>query len=533
MRYQRVIVVGGGIGGLTSAALLAKAGVATTLIERAPAVGGKLREVTINGRGIDTGPTVLTMRWLLDDIFAALGTTIDANLSLQPMDILARHAWTKDEGTSGATLDLFADEARSADAIAKFAGPAAGRGYRAFCADARRTYATLEAPFIKSQRPNLPQLIGRISQRGLSGMADLWKLEPYATLWTELGKYFQDPRLRQLFGRYATYCGGSPYMTPATLMLVAHVEQRGVWVIDGGMRRLVDCLATLATQAGADIRTGRHVDEIVVRNGRVGGVRMKDGETLEADAVVFNGDVAALTTGLLGAGAAPSVGRAAAGTRSLSALTLSLVAPASGLPLVRHNVFFSDDYAAEFQDTFKLGRLPRSPTVYVCAQDRLDGATSDGATSDEATPAAGTPERLFCLVNAPPNGDSNRISQEDISRCRSSIFETLRRCGLDVGSPSPDSTMEISTPSDFHHRFPATGGALYGPAPHGTMAAFNRAGTRTKLPGLYLAGGSIHPGPGVPMAMLSGQLAARCLTADLASTRTSRLAVMRGGTSTA
>jgi 1-hydroxycarotenoid 3,4-desaturase len=517
MRSQRVIVVGGGIGGLTTAALLATTGVDTILIERAPRLGGKLRDVTINGQNIDTGPTVLTMRWLLDGIFAALGTSIDAHLTLHPIDILARHAWS-----GGRTLDLFADTDRSAAAIGDFAGASAAHGYHQFCRDARRTYETLEAPFIKSPRPNLPQLIGRISQRGLAGLADLWKLEPYATLWTELGKYFQDPRLRQLFGRYATYCGGSPFMTPATLMLVAHVEQRGVWVIDGGMRRLVDVLATIATRAGASLRTDAHVQEIIVRNGQATGVQLVSGEQLHADAVVFNGDVAALTTGLLGNGSVRAVGPTTVGTRSLSALTLATVAPTRGLPLVRHNVFFSDDYAAEFQDTFRNNRLPQSPTVYVCAQDRLDGAD---------THPAGTPERLFCLVNAPANGDRYQLSQEEVSRCQSSVFAQLQRCGLEVISPPSPASMDISTPSDFHHRFPATGGALYGPAPHGWMAAFNRAGTRTKLPGLYLAGGSIHPGPGVPMAMLSGQLAAQCLTADLASTRTSRLAVMPGGTS--
>jgi 1-hydroxycarotenoid 3,4-desaturase len=437
-------------------------------------------------------------------------------LSLQPLDTLARHAWPQ-----GAVLDLFADLSRSQDAIGRFAGRADAAGYRRMCADAQRTFDTLDLPFMRASRPNLPQLMARIARRGTAGLADLWHLQPYRSMWSELGRYFSDVRLRQLFGRYATYCGGSPFEAAATLLLVTHVEQRGVWVVDGGMRKIVETLAELAIAAGCEIRTHSHVKCLRTANHRVAGVILDDGSELEADAVVFNGDIAALANGLLGTDVARFAPRASNAPRSLSAVTLALTAKTSGLPLSRHNVFFSSDYPREFADI--LGRPGRTaePTIYVCAQDRdaTEGARADGR------------ERLFCLVNAPANGDTVSYSSEELEQWQEVIVTHLRRCGLiiDTSATAP----VFSTPSDFHRRFPATGGALYGPAPHGWTSAFRRAASRTKLAGLYLAGGSVHPGPGVPMAMLSGRLAAQCRIADLASSRTSRPVAMRGGMSTA
>jgi 1-hydroxycarotenoid 3,4-desaturase len=137
------------------------------------------------------------------------------------------------------------------------------------------------------------------------------------------------------------------------------------------------------------------------------------------------------------------------------------------------------------------------------------------------------PERIFCLVNAPPTGDVRRFDPKEIEPCATRTFDHLARCGLRV---APEA-MTVTTPADFARLFPATGGALYGRAPHGWRASFQRPGVRTRLPGFYLAGGSVHPGPGVPMAALSGRAAAACLVADLASTRRSSPVAMRGGTS--
>jgi 1-hydroxycarotenoid 3,4-desaturase len=344
-------------------------------------------------------------------------------------------------------------------------------------------------------------------------------ISPFSTLWRALGEHFRDPRLRQLFGRYATYCGSSPFLAPATLMLVAHVEQDGVWLVAGGMHRIAVALAGLAAARGAVFRYGAEVREVLAEGGRASGVVLASGERIAADAVVVNADAAAVAAGMLGAGVARAAPRIAPAQRSLSAVTWAMRVRAAGFPLVRHNVFFSADYEAEFRDIFRRGALPGEPTVYVCAQDRDDG----GAGGPDG------PERLLCLVNAPATGDQRPFSASEIAQCEERMIRLLARCGLTL-ERAPERT-SITTPEAFDRLFPATGGALYGQATHGAMASFQRPGARTKVPGLYLAGGSTHPGPGVPMAALSGRLAAASVMADRTSSAASRRPAMRGGMS--
>jgi 1-hydroxycarotenoid 3,4-desaturase len=229
-----VIVVGAGMAGLACAIDLAASGFRVTVVERAGRPGGKMREVAVGDARIDSGPTVFTLRWVFDGLFDAAGASLDDHVALKPLDVLARHAWSSAE-----RLDLFADIDRSADAIGDFAGAAEAKGYRAFSAEAGRVFQTLRGAFLTDQ---LTGPIGLSRRVGLANLGALFALRPFETLWTALGDHFSDPRLRQLFGRYATYCGSSPFAAPATLMLIAHVEQDGVWVVEGGMQRLADAM---------------------------------------------------------------------------------------------------------------------------------------------------------------------------------------------------------------------------------------------------------------------------------------------------
>lgn len=506
----RVVVIGCGVAGLAATLELSAKGMAVTALERGAVVGGKLRQLDIRDdagalRGVDSGPTVFTMKPVFEALFEAVGENLDSVLPTRRLKRLARHAWVDD----GATLDLHADAAESEAAIADFAGREEARRFRAFSARARHLHRALEPIFIQAQKPSPLQALRRAPPTA-------WRLAPLLNLWRELGRHFKDPRLRQLFGRYATYCGSSPFRAPATLMLIAQVEQEGVWSVQGGMRRIAETLAALAQARGATLRTDAPVAEILVRGGAASGVRLVGGEIIDADAVVFAGDASALGAGLLGEATTRAARPTPPAARSLSALTLSLVGRAEGLELLRHNVFFSSDYQREFNEIFRDGRIPNEPTVYVCAQDREDSGGTEAAIPGLETPRADgrtTEERLLLLANAPAAGDARDFPDDEIETAAEAMAGVLKRCGLDMKVRTE--AVRTTAPDGFDALFPGTGGALYGRASHGPTAPFQRPGARSRLPRLYLAGGSVHPGPGVPMATLSGRMAAARVIEDL------------------
>jgi 1-hydroxycarotenoid 3,4-desaturase len=487
----KVAVVGAGVGGLSAAIELAAAGHDVEVFEAAAEPGGKMRQLTVAGQGIDAGPTVFTMRWIFDGLLGAAGSTLEEIVGLHRADVLARHAWTQ-----GGRLDLYADRERSAEAIAAFAGNGDARGYRAFCERSADIFGTLRDSFIAAQRPGMVELTRRV---GFTRMDALWRTAPWRSLWSALGDYFEDPRLRQLFGRYSTYVGSSPLSAPATLMLIAHVEQEGVWFVDGGMRGLARALAQVLEGLGGRLHCAAPVEEILVRDGSARGVRVA-GEEHSADAVVFNGDASALGTGLLGSAARGAVAAVQPTQRALSAVTFCALATVRDFPLHYHNVFFAPDYPEEFSAIFRRGDICAAPTVYVCAADRAVGGSPAG------------PERLLLLINAPADGDLQKREPVVLRELRERALRVLADCGARLDFA--DDHCVTTDPAAFAERFPGSGGALYGRAQHGMQASFRRPGARSRIPGLYLAGGSAHPGAGVPMAAMSGRLAAAALLED-------------------
>jgi 1-hydroxycarotenoid 3,4-desaturase len=509
----RVAVIGAGIGGLTSAALLAARGADVTVLEKEDWLGGKARSVAVDGAAIDGGPTVFTYRTVFEEVFAACGARLEDHVTISKAEVLARHWWDDASGH----LDLFADRQASIEAVGRFAGAEAARGYAAFAAEAQRIFEVLEEPFLHGDKASTP--LPMMWRMGLRRLPEMLAMRPFDGMWAALGEHFGDQRLRQLFGRYATYCGSSPFKAPATLMLIAHLEARGVWLIEGGIHALARALGTLAERQGARVRTNAAVAEVLTANGRTSGVRLESGEVIPADIVICNGDPSALATGRFGESARRAVPAIPPAKRSQSALVWYAHAEARGAALTHHNVFFSPDYAREFRE-IGAGRTPSEPTVYVCAIDRA-------ARPDAPAPAGR--ERLQIIVNAPADGDVHAYSPEEKEQCTRAMMATLRRCGLELEDPLPHRLM---TPQDWEHLFPATGGALYGRASHGWAASFQRQGPKTRLSGLYCTGGATHPAAGVPMAALSGRLAARVIAKDLASMKTSRPAVTAGGMST-
>lgn len=501
-------MIGAGIGGLVSAVELARRGLEVHLFERSSDVGGKMRRIRIGDDVLDGGPTVFTMRWILESVFADAGVSIGDRLELDEVDCVARHTWA-DSGI----FDLYTDRERSAESVQRFFGRREAKGYRRFCDYAERIYRETREPFLLSQRPGMLDLV---ANQGVGALRAARAIDPFRTMMRALKDFFKDPRLLQLFGRYATYSGSSPYEAPATLNLIAHVEREGVWQVRGGMHRLAQALSDLARDLGAQIHLETPVRQILNGSSRVTGVELDDGDVVHADTVVCNAEAAALAGGAFGSDLAGRRAIEVKSEPSRSAVTWNAVAETSGFPLAHHAVFFSSDYRREF-DELRAGRLPTEPTVYVCAQDRDDRGLQ---------PVHG-PERLLILVNAPAWGE--RDASEELDQCQERTLRFLEKCGLRVNL-DPSRTVRTS-PSDFARLFPGSQGALYGGASHSWKAFFDRPAARSKIPGLYIAGANAHPGAGVPMVALSGRLAAQAIAEDLDLTSTSRPMATPGGTS--
>ena len=492
---KRAIIVGAGAGGLSAAVDLATAGWKVDVFETNSEPGGKMHQRQVGDVGIDSGPTVFTMHWVFDELFKRAGAVFEDRVRLTESRRLARHAWT-----DGSHLDLFHDTDQSAHAIADFSDEGNAQGYRRFCEDGELVHNLLRDNFMATSQPSPIRLGYRLLRDG--GLKSL-AVAPHQSLWSALGNYFSDPRLKQLYGRYATYVGSSPLSTPSTLMLIAHVERQGVWCVDGGMRALAHAIADLAIEHGAQFHYQSPVRKINCTSGRATGITLASGETLTADAIIFNGDSAALSDGLLGDDVVKSTRTRKRQERGLSAITWCINANTSGFELDHHNVFFATDYESEFTTIFKSRSVCNEPTVYVCAQDRVNGKLSTEGK-----------ERLLLLINAPADGDHGAWTRSKLDQHRKNALDVLSRGGLNLAFSEADCV--TTCPDNWHQRFPGSGGSLYGAASHGMLSSFTRPSSASRVKGLYLAGGSAHPGPGVPMATLSGSIAAQRIQRDAA-----------------
>lgn len=500
-----VIVIGAGIAGLAATLSLSAIGLKVLLLESHAHLGGKIRNLPSEAGPVAAGPTVLTLRHVFDDLFEMAGTRLDDVLPLIKQDTIARHFWP-----DGSTLDLFADHERSHQAIEQFSGRRAGNEFSAFCERARRLFDAFEGPMMAEPEPNISSLVGHVlRQPGL-----IPAMGPLLSLRGLLNRSFSDPRLRQLFGRYATYVGAAPAHAPAILSLIWQAEACGVWAIPGGIARLAEAIADLAKDRGARIQTGVSVLEIKRDNHRICAVRTNDGRTLKAQTVVYAGDPRALAAGLCGDDVAGVAPQTLTTPRSFSARVHSFAAIPQGPELAHHNVFFDSDPDAEFRDLMA-AKLPQNPSFYICAMDRNLG---------QQTPA---PERFEIITNAP----ATPHLLEDPQTWHPTILQKMARFGIHF-SPTP-THLSVTTETHFSEMFPGSLGALYGQSSHQLTASLKRPTARSGIPGLYLAGGGCHPGAGVPMAALSAKHVVEAIVNDRISDSRSQPMAMHGGTSTA
>jgi 1-hydroxycarotenoid 3,4-desaturase len=501
-----VVCIGGGIGGLCAALRLAIQGRPVQLLEAGPRLGGKAGQCEVDGRAFDTGPTVLTMPWVFEALFEAAGSDFARVLRPQAQATLAQHYYP-----DGSHVGLYTEAARSREAIGNFAGAAAARAFDAYMRHSKKLYDLSLEPFIAGPKPTLGGVWGRY---GWQSLKLLRQLDAGRTVMEAVQSFFDDPRLCQLFGRYATYSGGSPYATPATYSLIAYVEQQGVLALPGGLHALPEALGTLLRAHGASVRLQTPVEGLRRLTDGSWELQLPHQERLQASAVVINGGPTALQKMYAPTRRPP---RLALG---LSALTFCGMARVkqTGPPLAHHNVFFGTSYAEEFAALFARRAICASPTVYLCAADRLEGGTAPPVPSSQAE------EPIFCLINAPSSLGPCELETEQLR-----LHAQLERCGLSL---QPQSSWRLRTPADFAQLDLGGLAQIYGVPPHSWRSGFLRPGSRSKLPGIYFCGGHCHPGPGLPMAALSGSWAAQALDEDFPSTIRCRPAATPGGTST-
>jgi phytoene desaturase len=479
---MRIAVVGAGVGGLAAAARLASAGHLVTVLEQGRSAGGKAGRLERDGFTFDTGPSLLTMPWVFQELFADTGAPLDAHVELIRVEPVTRYRFA-----DGSGFDLSADLPVAIEALEAWS-PGAGSDWTCFLGTCAAMWRA-STPFLSGPPPWPP----RRPPRGEAAPDPraLLRVRPWHTLRSLARVHARDPRLRLVIERFATYAGADPRRAPAALAVAGYVEHAfGAWHVRGGLYRLVEALVERLAQLDVELRFGERVTAIMRSGRRVSGVLTGSGEMLAADVVVWNGDALTLEGLLRGGSSGPGKPPR---ERSLSGFALMLGLSGRRKDLVHHAITFPADYDAEFDDVFEQRRLVRDPTVYVSASCATDPAQ---APADS--------ENWFVLVNAPA-GARLSPAQEDAYEA-----ELVERLGV-------RERVVVSArrgPGELERETGAVGGAIYGAAPHGRLGTMRRPGPVVPgVRGLYRVGGTAHPGGGLPLVALSGAIVAKLIGA--------------------
>lgn len=476
---RRAVVIGGGLGGLSVAVRLAATGWRVEVCEQGPRLGGKMNTFEREGFRFDTGPSLITMPWVFEELFEAAGSSLARHVRLAPVRPLADYVFA--DGTRFTYTTALPEWLKTVRQLE----PRDCEGFLKFMRLGARLFALSRETFLR-RAPLSPPDLRSLKALGRAPLRRAW-----GNYHSTVAAYFRSPHLRQMFERYPTYVGSSPYQSPATLAVIPYIEfAYGGWHVEGGLYRIVESLIELARDMGVRLHTDARVRAIEHEGSRVRGVRLADGTRLAADVVVMNGD-AALTDKLLGND--NGNGNEALTARSLSGFVLLLGVKRRLEGLKHHTVYFSADYRTEFAQLFDERRFPEDPTVYVCAPSRTDPTTAPEGC-----------ETLFVMANAPAVDEP--WDERRIAEARARVFERLSKGGFpDIESETVVS--DVWTPGRFARDYLSPDGAIYGTHSHGWRRAFLRPPNKhPRVGGLYQVGGSSHPGGGTPTVLLSAKI---------------------------
>jgi len=497
---DRVVVIGAGLGGLAAACTLAARGYAVTLCDKNAWVGGKAAVLSEGGFRFDMGPTILTIPRVLKRIYDEAGRDMERSLDLVPLDPQWRSFFD-----DGSTLDLFADVARMRATLDAYApGTGSGDGYGRFMDLSRRLHSLSNEFFFWRSVGGMRDMINVRKSLSVSFIKELIGMRPGHSVAGTVRAYVPDERAAQMLDHFTQYVGSAPDESPAVLCGIAHMQSNdGVWYPRGGTGAVPRALASLAVDLGVDIRTRTPIRRIIVDGGRVRGVETDSGETIAAAAVVSNSDSVRTHRELVDGQPRQRFLARRTYEPACSGVVLYLGLDRRYEQLIHHNFVFSHDPHEEFEAIYRRGEPAADPTCYVCAP---------AVTEPEVAIPGG--EALYVLVHTPylrPHHDWKKMLPD----YRDTIIRKLERT---AGLKDLEKHIVVEralTPQDINDRYHVLDGAIYGLASHGKyLGAFKPANRSPDIEGLYLAGGSAHPGPGMPMVLMSGWIAADCVDQD-------------------
>jgi len=488
MVKKTVLVIGGGLGSLSAAIRLARLGFTVKLFEQNPRLGGKMGEYKDGGFRWDTGPSLLTMPWIVDELFEFAGLNVSNYLSLTSLEPLCRYFFTDQT-----QLEISANKEKMRATLDSF-NPTQTAAYFNFLRYAGKIYDAAAEVFLYNPIHELRKLLTPAHFRYL---LKFYHIDPWRTMHQSISRFFTDQRLIQLFDRFATYNGSNPFKAPATLNIISYVENgMGGYYIKGGMYRLVEGLEKVAINLGVEIHTSCKVNKVKHDHHRINGILVQN-EFIPADFVLCGTDVVETFNTLV-----PGFNRYQKKLNTLEPSLSGLVflwAMNRSFPLLsHHNILFSADYGEEFRHLFSDLKVPDDPTIYIAITSKSDADHSPANS-----------ENWFVLLNMPYlTPGQNWNSEKD--KIREIVLQKLKRFGLDVSQNIQSE--KCITPLDFYTLYGSNRGSIYGLSSNSRMMAFRRPANRSRLiQGLYFASGSVHPGGGIPLVLLSGKMAAELI----------------------
>ncbi|MFM7112793.1 MAG: phytoene desaturase family protein [Planctomycetota bacterium] len=498
---KSVAVVGSGLGGLAAACTLAARGHDVTIIEKNPWLGGKAAVLEADGHRFDMGPTILTIPSVLRRIFGEAGLALEERMDLVRLDPQWRCFFE-----DGGVLDLAQDTEAMSSNLDAFS-PGSSQGYRNFLALSKRLDAISQRFFFWKPIGNVFDMFEWKNILNPAMLLDVIAMRPASTVAGTVRKHVPDHRVAQMLDHFNQYVGSSPYASPAVLCGIAHMQTgEGVWYPMGGTGAVPKALARLASELGVKVMTGVEVTAINQHpTGAVSGVTLSTGESLPFDVVVSNSDSVRTHRELLKPGKAS---RKFENRRSYepacSGVVLYLGLDKRYEHIAHHDFVFSRDAEEEFDAIYHKGEPAPDPTCYLCAP---------AITEPGVAPPGG--ESLYVLVHTPylrPHHDWKQM----FPKYREVILSQLERTAGMKDIRGRIRMERALTPQDIHDRYRVLNGAIYGLASHGRLnGAFKPSNRSPDVPGLYLCGGAAHPGPGMPMVLMSGWIAGDTVDSDL------------------